>query len=710
MAQSVQFVFRLLIHCNRYTGLTTQGEEVEMKTTLLKRITLITTIVSLAMSAASSHAAGLLKPVGASDSAVRIKSHHVTVTINNGYARTEVDQVFENTSDKDLDAVYSFPLPKQASLSELSLWIDGNEVIGEVLEKEKARKIHEEQKSKGNDTALAEKDDFKTFDVSVSPVRAHDETRVRLVYYQPLEIDLGIGRYLYPMAEGGVDEERIAFWEVDNKVSGSFKFDLTLKSAFPVKDVRLPHYDTVATIKKVSSSADGEQEGASGSDVYTASIASSEGATLSDDIVFYYRLDENVPARVELIPYKPDAASPGTFMAVVTPGASLKRIAEGTDWIFVLDVSGSMQGGKINTLCKGVCKVIGKLTPNDRFRVITFNNNARDITGGYVVASPDNVQKYLEVVGNIQAGGGTALFAGLNEAYKDLDDDRTTGIILVTDGVCNIGPTQHSDFLNLINQKDIRLFTFVIGNSANQPLMDRLAKDSGGFAMNISDRDDIVGRLIQAKAKVLHEKLHDVKLRIHGAGVGDITPKDSSSLYLGQQLIIFGHYDKEDDVKLTLSAKISGEEKSWSCKAHFPTQDTDNPELERLWALSRIDEIMQEIREKGEAPAKRKQIIALGTEYSLVTDYTSMLVIEEVEMENKGFQRRNAQRVQRERQAQKVRAQQPVRNYQTSKNSGGSMWKGKKAPSVGGSGPVGFLLIGLAAWLRKRNRVAGKDC
>jgi len=100
-------------------------------------------------------------------------------------------------------------LPKQASLSELSLWINGSEVIGEVLEKEQARKVHEEQKSQGKDTALAEKYDFKPFDVSVSPVRAQSETRVRLVYYQPLEIDLGIGRYLYPLAEGAMLHRKI---------------------------------------------------------------------------------------------------------------------------------------------------------------------------------------------------------------------------------------------------------------------------------------------------------------------------------------------------------------------------------------------------------------------------------------------------------------------------------------------------------------------
>ena len=143
-------------------------------------------------------AAGLLKAVNGGDIPVSIKSHKIDVTINNGFARTEIDQVFNNLGDMDLEAVYSFPLPEQASLSEASLWINGVEILGEVLEKERARKIYEEQKAQGNDTALAEKKDFKTFDISVGKVPAGGEARMRVVYYQPLEIDLNIGRYLYP--------------------------------------------------------------------------------------------------------------------------------------------------------------------------------------------------------------------------------------------------------------------------------------------------------------------------------------------------------------------------------------------------------------------------------------------------------------------------------------------------------------------------------
>jgi Ca-activated chloride channel family protein len=642
------------------------------------------------------HAAGLLKPVGSGQDGVYIKSHHVDVTINNGFARTEIDQVFGNDTDYDIEAIYSLPLPKQASLSEVSLWVNGQEILGEVVEKEKAKKIYEEQVAKGNDVALAEKDGFRTFDINVGRVPAHTDTRVRLVYYQPLEIDLNVGRYVYPLSEGGVDEERIAFWSVDDRVKQSFRFNLELKSAFPVRDVRVPGYEQVARITSSADNAEGI------GDVYTVTVDSEGGATLSKDLVVYYRLDDQVPARVELVPYRASRNEPGTFMLVVTPAASLQRIAEGTDWTFILDVSGSMSGHKIATLADGVSRVIGKMAPNDRFRIVTFNNQARDITGGYVTATPEQAGRWIRKVKEIKSGGGTALFAGLKEGYRELDADRTSGVILVTDGVCNIGPTHHKAFLELINQQDIRLFTFVIGNSANQPLLERLAKDSGGFAMNISNADDILGRLIQAKAKVLHECMHDVEIKIRGEKVCNVKPDNIGNLYMGQQAVLFGQYTNPGEVDVELRARISGEQREWHCRTALPEVDTRNPELERLWALAAIDEVMQEIREKDETPSLRKRVVDLALEYQLVTDYTSMLVVQEDVLEGEGIQRRNADRVKRERDAQQKRAAAPVRSHRV---DNGSTFQHRSSPGLGiGSGPVGPLFLVLTSLMARRKR------
>lgn len=648
-------------------------------------------------------AAGLLKLLTGANPDVHMKTHEVNVTINNGFARTEVDQVFANDGDRDMEAIYTFPLPKQASLSELSLWIDGKEVLGEVVEKQKARDVYEKQKARGNETALAEKDDFKTFNVSVGQVRARSEARVRFVYYQPIEIDLNVGRYLYPLAEGNVDDERIQFWSVDNTVRESFAFNLTLKSAFPVKEVRLPDYQDRADIRKEAMKGDGGRAG----DVYRVKVENREGASLSRDVVFYYRLDDSVPARMELIPYRQGPDDAGTFMVVVTPAASLERIAEGTDWTFVLDTSGSMAGRKIATLMDGVSRVLGKMSPNDRFRIVTFNSHAQDFSGGFLQATPDNVKTAMERIKQIQAGGSTALFDGLDMAYGMLDGDRTTGIILVTDGVCNEGPTRHEDFLKLIKRFDVRLFTIVIGNSANQPLMDRIAKESAGFAMSISEGDDIAGRLIQAKAKVGHQCLHDVKLSFRGEKAKDLTPARPGSLYMGQQLVMFGRYTGHGEVEVELSAKISGQERTWHAKAELPLVDTDNPELERLWALSAVEDQMEMIREKGESDSLRKRVADLGKEYSLVTDYTSMIVLREDEMEAEQIQRNNMQRVDRERQAQQIRDAAPAKSYRVDKSApNGGMFGGQSAPSIG-SGPVGPLFVALGWWLNRRKRVKG---
>jgi len=697
-------------------------------------------LVMVAMS--PSQAAGLLKPVnGGDEHHVFMKSHHVTVTINNGYARTEVDQVFGNGSGRDLRAVYSFPVPKQASLSELSMWIDGNEVVGEVMEKDKARQTHEDQVKKGNDTALAEKDEYKTFDVSIYPVRPAADTRVRLVYYQPITIDANIGRYVYPLAEGGVDEERIAFWSVDDKVQESFKFDLVLKSAFPVKEVRIPGFMNKAVINKIQ--PDQDQGPVPAGEEYHAVIDCPEGEALTRDVVCYYRLDDSVPARVELIPYCQGAGSTGTFMVVVTPAADLQRISEGVDWTFVLDTSGSMDGGKIATLVDGVTKVIDKMTPNDRFRIITFNDHADDFTGGFINATPSNVQSILNKVKQIHAGGCTNLFAGLKMAYTRLDDDRTTCIIMVTDGETNEGPTTHADFLALLKTYDVRLCTFVIGNSANQPLLDRLARDSNGFAMNVSSSDDIVGIILQAKTKILYEAMHDVELKFHGEKVTDLTPAKVGSLYQGQQLVMFGRYNGSGDVLVEMKARISGQDRSWKCTATLPDQDTDNPEIERLWAQSSIEDVMQNIREHGETDHLRNQVVALGEEYSLVTDYTSMLVVSETEMEALQIQRRNSQRTVAERQSRQVRSQAvahsyrvdnnptnannstyaanpapanaPANNTSGSSNQGGSggggnnytshTWQDRKSPGISfGSGPVGPAFLLLLVWLKRKKQ------
>lgn len=199
------------------------------------------TLAVLVLTTSVSQAAGLLTPSDGSLPTLSIRDHQVDVLVQDGYAVTTVEQVFHNPHARDLEATYSFPVPEHATVAELTVWIDGTPVTGEVLPKERAEEVYQSERAAGRDAGIAVKDAYRTFDIRVAPVRAGQDTRVRFVYLQSIGIDHGIGRYVYPLEEGGVDEAKLAFWTASTEVQDRFRFGLRLRSGYPVEAVRMPN-------------------------------------------------------------------------------------------------------------------------------------------------------------------------------------------------------------------------------------------------------------------------------------------------------------------------------------------------------------------------------------------------------------------------------------------------------------------------------------
>jgi len=627
-------------------------------------------IVALGMAASVSHAAGVLTPTGSKHQPAQIRDHHVNVVINNGFAITEVFQTFYNPNPENLEAMYSFPLPKSASLSEVTIYAGEREIHGEVLEKHKARQIYQDEKSRGIDSGLAEKNKFYTFEFKVYPVPARDETKIRFLYYQPLKIDTGIGRYLYPLEEGGTDETGMSFWTTNTKVENTFSMNLELKSAHPVQDVRAPGFEAAAAIDKLA-------EGHIKLDMQLTDMS------LNRDFIFYYRLQDDLPGRVEVIPFRNDSAEPGTFMMVITPGEDLKPLTNGADYCFVLDLSGSMQS-KLHTLKKGVIKALEKLKPGDRFRFVTFSSNAIELTEDWIPVSDEALNTAREILEPVTSGGSTNLYAGLTLGLKRLDDDRAANIILVTDAVTNTGIVNPQEFHKLLQKVDVRVFGFLLGNSANWPLMQTIAETSGGFYDTISNADDIMGKILMAGDKIKYEALLNAEVKISGVKVFDLTDDTFKKRYRGEQLVVFGKYQNGGDARVTLKANLTGEDKTYTSDFKFPDLDTDNPELERLWALATIEKIESRERNGQMPPTESETAIQdLGLSYQIVTDYTSMVVLSDSAFADRGIERHNQARIAREQQARATRLQQPVKSRRVDENKPAFKFK---APRLGGGG------------------------
>jgi len=666
------------------------------------------------LGAKQANAAGLLVPKGGGPN-LTLAEHHVSVTLENGYSITEIDQIFKNPHAQDRDALYSFPVPKDAAVGEFTYWIDGNPVHAEVLKKQDARNLHEREKSQGRETALVEQDDYRTFDIEVSPVLAGQDVRIRLVYLQKQSVDHSMGRYVYPLEEGGVDEQRDAFWTRNELVSEAFSFRMKLRSAYPVDAVRVTNgqatisqidtgeWDVLIESKQGSGTSQGSglddqaieaieaQQSPAGS--VTAQPSSTAAYTLDKDIVVYWRLAENLPGAVDLVTYRDQNSSSGTFMLTLTPGVDLNPITEGRDWIFVLDTSGSMQG-KFASLIEGVRRSLSAMNTADRFKIILFSNQAHDFTRGYLPADQNNIEAVLQRLDTLQAGGSTNLFDGLKAAAKSLDQDRTTAVLLVTDGVANVGPSDLTKFLKLMEPVDVRLFTAIMGNSANEPLLEGLTNHMEGFAMNVSNDDDIVGLMMQMISKVSHEAMHNLKVSIKGVRTRDITPEKFNRVYRGEQLVMFGKYSGDGTARLTINTEISGEKKQFESDVVFPKVNTDIPELERLWAYATIKAMQAQQDIVGETRDTRQGITDVALEHGLVTDYTSLIVVRDEIFAQEQIERKNAERVDREQQARQQRANSPVKSNQQDSNRP-AFPSVRHSTSNGGGSLGGFLLAAL---------------
>ena len=621
--------------------------------------------------ASFSHAAGILTPTGSTHSPIQIRDHHVNVVINNGFAMTEVHQTFFNPNAEDIEAVYSFPLPKSASLSEVTIYVGEKEIHGEVLEKEKARQLYEEEKNQGNEAGLAEKNEFYTYEFKVYPVVANGETKIRFLYYQPLKIDTGVGRYLYPLEDGGTDEAGMDFWTTNTKIENTFSVNLELKSAWPVSDVRVPGFEAAANINKVDE--DHVQLDMQLTDM-----------RLDRDFVFYYRLTDGLPGRVEVVPFRDDPANPGTFMIVITPGEDLKPLTNGQDYCFVLDISGSMQS-KLYMLKKGVTKALEKLRPEDRFQLVTFSSSATELTKGWMTMSDENLIKAIEMLDSLASTGSTNLYDGLSLGLKNLDDDRAANIILVTDAVTNTGIINPKAFYDLLQKVDVRVYGFLMGNNANWPLMETITKTTGGFYDPISNADDIMGKLLLADGKIRYEALLDAKVKISGVKVFDVTDDAYRKVYRGEQLVLFGKYEKAGNSRVTLEANLTGEDKTYTTEFTFPDVDTDNPELERLWALAMIENIESRGRIGRIAAEESENAIRdLGIDYQIVTDYTAMAVLSDQAFSDRGIERKNQTRIRREQRARALKSSQPAKNHRVDSDKKPAFKF--KVPDLGGGG------------------------
>lgn len=535
---------------------------------------------------------------------LEIEYQRVNVTINNQIATTRIDQLFVNTNDWMMEGVYLFPLPAGATVTELTMWVDGQPIESKILRKEEARAIYDEIVRQLRDPALLEYVGQDAIQANVFPIPPLSERRIEIEYQQLLPADNGLLHYIYPQSTNLYTNLPLTTQNIRVEVTSNEAIRAIYSPSHPVGESR-----------------DGEFK----------AVLSYEGSQVVADTDFelYYSVSPE-EIGLNLLTYKEEGQD-GFFMLLAAPSVEVDQAQiVAKDVILILDTSGSMEGEKLEQAKEAARYFVEALNPQDRFNIVTFSTGVRT----YMPELTSAVQpgEYEQFINSLEALGGTNISQALLEAAGQTQTGRPTTIIFMTDGLATEGITDPEQLLNVVEQElpaEIRIFSFGVGDDVDTFILDTLSSEHRGTTSYVRPFEQLDEKLGSFLTKVSTPVLADIQLDFGNMVVEQMYPNQLPDLFAGSQLVLVGRYRSSGPATITLRGDVNGQEEVFIYHDNLFRASGGDEFIPRLWATRAIGNMLEEIRLKGENPELIESIVTLSIRYGIITPYTSYLIEED---------------------------------------------------------------------------------
>jgi Ca-activated chloride channel family protein len=542
----------------------------------------------------------------------------VNIAVNGLVARVSVMQEFENSGQEWVEGIYVFPLPDEAAVDHMRMYIGDRFIEGEIREKEQARKEYEQAKAAGKKTSLVEQQRANLFTTSVANVAPGEKVIIEIEYLEDLNYDEGVFSLRYPMT---LTPRYIAGHSVEDAslitppmVAGSNSHRVSLRatvSAGVPLELIASRYHPVNV-----SEANG---------TYMVSLAGGQ-APMDHDFELLWRPAPAATPRA-LAFTETIAGEPHYLLMVVPPepdlveGATMPR-----EMVFIIDTSGSMHGVSIEQAKSAVARALDTLQPGDYFNVIEFNSHTNPLFPVSVLAGNGNVETARNFVQNLQSNGGTEMYSALSFALRTArPENLLRQIVFITDGA--VGNEQ--GLFELIDAKlsGARLFTVGIGSAPNSWFMRKAAESGRGSFTTISALHEVGEKMDRLFRKLESPQVTDIEVQWPSGVMVDSYPGIVPDLYLGEPVIVKARASgaaRPGDVVRIVGNSIDG---AWSEELALAGQ-VQSAGIGALWARARIDELLDQMRRGRSEDDVRSEVIETALEHHLVSKYTSLVAVD----------------------------------------------------------------------------------
>ena len=559
-----------------------------------------------------------------------LKSTDVAVDISGVIADVTVNQVYKNEGKTPLEAIYVFPASTKAAVYGMKMTIGERTIIAEIKEKQEARQDYEDAKNAGKSASLLEQHRPNVFQMNVANILPGDVIIVELKYTELLVPTDAVYEFVYPTVVG---PRYMGSQEGDNGSSdmwaanpylhqgeapkNTFDISIRLNAGLPIGDMACSTHEVDISY----SSADKARIGLDDSEKYGG----------NRDFILKYRLaGKQIQSGLLLS----EGEKENFFLMMLQPPKRVKKdLIPPREYMFIVDISGSMHGFPLEISKTLLKDLIGNLRSSDRFNVLLFAGSSRMLSEQSLPATVENIQKAIDVIDNQRGGGGTQLLPALKKA---LDMKGTEGfsrtVVIATDGYVTV----EAEAFDLIRNRlgEANMFAFGIGSSVNRHLIEGMARVGMGEPFVITKPEEAPAKAAKFRKLIESPVLTNIRVDYGDFDVYDVEPPSIPDVLADRPVIVFGKWRG----KPRGTIRISGDTGAGAFSDQFNVKrvkpDETNTALRYLWARHRIA-VLSDYNKLRPEDERIKTVTQLGLSYNLLTEYTSFIAVDnQVRVEN----------------------------------------------------------------------------
>ncbi len=538
-------------------------------------------------------------------------------------ADVRVTQVYKNDGKRPIEAVYTFPASTRAAVYGLKMTIGDRTIVAEIRERERARQDYEAARRDGKTATLLEQQRPNVFQMNVANIMPGDFIRVELSYTELLVPEEGIYEFVYPTVVGprynSPTANRGEKWTAnpytrEGEAPGyTFGIGVDIAAGMPIADVSCPSHKTLKAFSGLS----------------TASVRldPSEKAGGNRDFILRYRLAGGAVETGLLLYEGKGRQDENFFLLMVQPP---KRVPVDEipprEYIFVVDVSGSMYGFPLEVSKSLLRSLITGLRPADRFNVLLFAGGSSVLAERSLEASEANVARALELIERQRGGGGTELLPALRRAMVLPRTEGTSrAVVIATDGYVSV----EAEAFDLIRENlgEANVFTFGIGSSVNRHLIEGMARAGLGEPFVVESEARAAEAAARFRRYIERPVLTDIDLRFEGFDAYDVEPASVPDLLSERPLVVSGKYRGRARGIIAVAGRSGNGRYDEVISVAERAPRAENSALRFLWARRRI-QLLADYNSLREDDARIREVTRLGLQYGLLTAYTSFVAID----------------------------------------------------------------------------------